>query len=87
MSAMIVIGGGAGVARGANVRSHVVLGIRVCGDKNVISCHLQQPIGGCKETAVDSNLIGLHLPRTGCHGRAPSARYNEASSPSACTNC
>jgi len=40
-----------------------VVGIqRVCGDK--ISCPPRQLNGGCIETALDSNLIGLHLPCT-----------------------
>ena len=38
------------------------LGIRVCKDK--ISCRPQQLNGGCIETALDSNLIGLHSPHT-----------------------
>jgi len=38
------------------------LGIRMCRDK--ISCPPPQLNGGCIETAVDNNLIGLHLPRT-----------------------
>jgi len=44
------------------------LGIRVCRDK--ISCPPPQLNGGCIETAVDNNLIGLHLPRS--HGLGPS---------------
>jgi len=38
------------------------LGIRVCGDKT--SCPPRQLNGGCIETAPDSSLICLHLPRT-----------------------
>jgi len=48
------------------------LGIqRVCGDK--ISCPSRQLDGGYIETAMDSNLIGLHLPRTATAERK--ARY------------
>jgi len=74
MSAIIVFGEGH-VSGGGKCQITHGLGIRVCGDK--ISCPPRQLNGGCIETAPDSNLIGLHLPRTatgvarGCGGCAP----------------
>ena len=45
---------------------------------HVMSRHLPWQLnGGCIETAVDSNLVGLHLPRTAMPQRRQSARYKE----------
>jgi len=61
MSAMTVIGGGGRCEGwGTNVTSHVVFR-QVYEDK--ISCLPRQLNGGGIETALDSNLIGLHLYR------------------------
>ena len=59
MSAMVVLGGWAGVGVGQMSDHTWCLGICMCRDK--ISCRRRQLNGGCIETALDR---GLHLPHT-----------------------
>ena len=60
MSAMIVIGGGACV--GGQMSDHTAYD--ECVRRQDKLSYTRQLNGGCTETAMDSNLIGLHLPRT-----------------------